>query len=279
MLQASWPAPRLCCPNKPTRFYDLAANLIGEYDQDGNILQETIWLNGQPVAMFKGGDWTNLDSLHYIWTDALGTPREISHANTQQIVWRWTNNDPFGSNKAQSIRGFEYNLRFAGQVYDKETGLHYNHFRDYNPKTGRYIQSDPIGLNGGINTYAYAYVGNNPLNFVDPLGLYVTSPISDFYKNYRDMRDANTIGADKYFHCKANCEASKRGTFGEAMAVCISDSREFFDQRWPKNDPAAASAADQIANHHGRNSIKNNPKNSCEEICSLFRPKSLPKKY
>ena len=84
-------------------------------------------------------------------------------------MWRWANIDPFGDNKAQAVSGFEYHLRFAGQVYDKETGLHYNHFRDYNPKTGRYIQSDPIGLNGGINTYAY--VGNNPLNFVDPLGL------------------------------------------------------------------------------------------------------------
>ena len=120
--------------------------------------------------MFKGGDWTNLDSLHYIWTDALGTPREISHANTQKVVWRWTNIDPFGSNKVQTASGFEYNLRFAGQIYDKETGLHYNHFRDYNPKIGRYIQSDPIGLNGGINTYAY--VGANPLRFVDPLGLF-----------------------------------------------------------------------------------------------------------
>ena len=167
-------------PTKTTHYlYDLAPNLVGEYDQDGNILQETIWLNGQPVAMMQGGDWTNLDNLHYIWTDALGTPREISHANTQKLVWRWANIDPFGQNKAQAVSGFEYNLRFPGQVYDKETGLHYNHFRDYNPKTGRYIQSDPIGLNGGINTYAY--VGNNPLRFVDPLGLYADS-VTNYYR-------------------------------------------------------------------------------------------------
>jgi RHS repeat-associated protein len=53
------------------------------------------------------------------------------------------------------LGAFAYDLRFPGQFFDQATKLHYNYFRDYDPRTGRYIESDPIGLDGGINTYAY----------------------------------------------------------------------------------------------------------------------------
>jgi RHS repeat-associated protein len=85
------------------------------------------------------------------------------------VIWKWES-DPFGAAPANddpdgdSVK-FAYNLRFPGQYFDAETGLHQNYHRDYNPPTGGYIESDPIGLRGGMNPFAY--VGGNPIRFVD----------------------------------------------------------------------------------------------------------------
>jgi RHS repeat-associated protein len=96
--------------------------------------------------------------------DHLGAPHQITNAQGH-VVWQW-DHDPFGNGLPTG--SLEYNLRFPGQVYDQNAKLHYNYFRDYDPRTGRYIESDPIGLRGGIATYDY--VRQNPLRFVDPKG-------------------------------------------------------------------------------------------------------------
>jgi RHS repeat-associated protein len=111
--------------------------------------------------------------VYYIDSDHLNTPRVITDANNN-IVWQWDNSDPFGGNVPQEDPGntgtrLEFNLRFPGQYFDKETGLHYNYFRTYDPAGGIFTTSDPMGLLAGINTYAY--VGGNPISFVDPTGL------------------------------------------------------------------------------------------------------------
>jgi RHS repeat-associated protein len=110
--------------------------------------------------------------VHYVQADQLGTPRAVID-NQNQTVWNW-DGDAFGNSPAnndpdQNGAALAYNLRFPGQYYDQETNTHYNYFRDYNPATGRYIESDPIGLAGGINTFAY--VNGNPIKHSDPLGL------------------------------------------------------------------------------------------------------------
>lgn len=105
---------------------------------------------------------------YYIYSDHLNTPRLITDSGNN-TVWQWDQSDPFGNNVPTSNPGFEFNLRMPGQYFDRETGLHYNVHRDYDPSIGRYIQSDPIGLKGGQNTYLY---GNaNPISYTDPTGL------------------------------------------------------------------------------------------------------------
>lgn len=177
-------------------------------DTDGSITQVTLTQNGQLLTTLTVApyayDWINVQpgsysitaqstddkgasttstplqievitgipQAYYIHTDQLNTPRLITdQSNTP--VWRW-DSDPFGSTmpdeNPSGLGVFEFDLRFPGQVADKETGLFYNYYRDYDPATGRYPQSDPIGLAGGSFS-TYAYVGGNPLNDIDPLGL------------------------------------------------------------------------------------------------------------
>ena len=112
-------------------------------------------------------------ALYYVHNDHLGTPQVMTD-NSGQVIWQ-ASYDPFG---AATVNGdpdgdgiaVTLNVRFPGQYYDAETGLHYNYFRTYDPETGTYTTSDPIGLAGGLNTYAY--VGGNPVRWVDPLGLW-----------------------------------------------------------------------------------------------------------
>jgi RHS repeat-associated protein len=116
---------------------------------------------------------TATTSVNYVFTDHLNTPRVITRNTDNQMVWRWDSADSFGvaqpNQNPAALGTFTYNPRFPGQLYDAETGLYYNYHRHYEPDTGTYTQSDPIGLAGGINTYAY--VSGNPVNFIDPLGL------------------------------------------------------------------------------------------------------------
>ena len=99
--------------------------------------------------------------------------------------------------------------------------------------------------------------------------------VKDFQKNYKDMIEANTVGADKFFHCKANCEATKRGSAGKATASVLSGFREFTDmfKVFRNNDYKK----DQEANVYGRNNA--HKPESCGNICEEHAPKALDRKY
>ncbi len=136
--------------------YGDSAQLLHERGSQGTI--DYIYLNGQPIAMVRNG------SLYFVHTDHLGRPERVTSGAT--TIWQ-ANNTAFGGDTAWGY--FELNLRFPGQYFDSESGLYYNYFRYYDPATGRYILSDPIGLSGGLNRYSYA--NNKPTMYVDPFGL------------------------------------------------------------------------------------------------------------
>jgi RHS repeat-associated protein len=166
--------------------YDEEGHVLGEYNASGQPIYEVIWLGDQPVASVSqtrtgsAGTLAVQTSVGYIYADHLNTPRVIARSGDHAVLWRWDNLDAYGFIQPNS--SYTFNLRFPGQVADKETGLFQNHHRDYDPGTGRYLQSDPIGLAGGINTYGY--VGGNPVNFIDPNGLYEIPIIDDFIRDF-----------------------------------------------------------------------------------------------
>ncbi|WP_313912958.1 RHS repeat-associated core domain-containing protein [Tahibacter sp.] len=132
---------------------------------------EYIYLDGLPIAIARYVAPSTTAQLSYLETDHLGTPRVAVDANTQAVQWRWDLlQTAFGDHAPAVLApGFELNMRYPGQHFDVESGLHYNYFREYEAKTGRYIQSDPIGLVGGPAIYNYADA--QPLSVYDSLGL------------------------------------------------------------------------------------------------------------
>ncbi|HQU17385.1 MAG TPA: RHS repeat-associated core domain-containing protein [Gammaproteobacteria bacterium] len=184
--------------------YDPRGRLLSETDAEGQVRRDYVWRNRVPVAQIdragygRGTKWDDQghdrgedgrsrgpDRVFYLHTDGIGTVRLATDARGA-VVWRWGggafgSSPPTGGKLPDRPRDAEdmdhavarptvtINLRFPGQYYDRETGFFYNWARYYNPETGRYISSDPIGLLGGDNTYAY--VGGNPLRSGDPMGL------------------------------------------------------------------------------------------------------------
>lgn len=130
---------------------------------------------------------------YYFHTDHLGTPQALTDAN-QQVVWQGEYS-PFGE-VSESVNAVTQNLRFPGQYFDRETELHYNYFRTYNSTTGRYIESDPIGLIAGPNTYSYG--SNSPILNIDLLGLFDFGPIGGMCCNFSSGMEFSLGGGHIY---------------------------------------------------------------------------------
>jgi RHS repeat-associated protein len=228
-------------------FYTPGGHLLSErYEHNHgalhNALRDYVWDDTSPVAQIDGDSevisnriWSWLrdipgihrhdkddqaaarERISYLHTDGMGTPRLATNAQ-QQVVWRW-DGDAFGERQGKN-EGFPnmgklinnpqvtVNLRYPGQYYDEETGLFYNWNRYYDPNTGRYGRSDPIGLMGGGNTYIYA--GGNPVMLTDPLGLWQM----DYSPGQAQAWSTQQNYAGTYYQASAQAAPKTLGTVG-----------------------------------------------------------------
>lgn len=214
--------------------YDESGQLIGSYRsvvEGKNFFraEEIVWLDNTPVARVvivpsqgaeEKGAATGIE-VHAIHTDHLNTPRALVNAQTQggqpagTVVWRWrlVNQGTSGSNAFGAMAAEEdpdgngttvrFDLRFPGQQYDASTGLHYNYFRDYEAQTGRYVESDPIGLKGGVSTYGYAL--SRPLKYQDHLGLNAAHPDCPLKDGAAGAIQCDGDGNYEVINCNRGC--------------------------------------------------------------------------
>jgi len=147
-------------------YSDVDGQLLGEYTIAGAPIREYVYVDGERVAMFDYSSGTK--EIIYPAPNHLGQVFYAWNSSGDPIYQRIQT--PFGETMGEyGTAGTKLPVRFPGQYYDEESGFSQNYFRDYDSSIGRYLQSDPIGLEGGVNTYAYA--NGNPVANVDPMGL------------------------------------------------------------------------------------------------------------
>lgn len=187
-LAAEYKEVKLCIPSNtdPCAQPRVVAYNIGG-STELQLVRQYVWAGSTLVAVLvpnpneaMAGDTVSTNYMqdpgtgwYDVFTDHLGTPRALVGPEGA-VVWRWPwAGNAFGEAPAQEDPDgngvpFTFNVRYPGQYYDAETGLHYNYYRDYDPLTGRYIEADALGLAGNISLYAYA--GGNTFSLVDPNG-------------------------------------------------------------------------------------------------------------
>jgi RHS repeat-associated protein len=146
--------------------YNQRGQLIAVFD--GTSMIDYIYLGSFKVALVKQD--ASSAEVRYFHNNYMGLPRLITD-DLGTVVWSGQFK-PFGELYDENAQVSNW-VRFIGQYLDEDSGFYYNYFRDYDASLGRYLQSDPIGLAAGVNTYTY--VGNNPVNYVDPYGQAATS--------------------------------------------------------------------------------------------------------
>jgi RHS repeat-associated protein len=253
-----------------TYFLYTDEGLIGEYDSTGTEIKTYGYKPGStwttdPLFMKVGDDY------YFYQNDHLGTPQKMAAVNGG-VVWS-AKYEAFGKANVE-VNIVENNLRFPGQYFDQETGLYYNWKRFYSSIIGRYIGKDPIGLAGGINTFAY--VENNPINAIDSLGLYAIDrfgkPIGPGGPNKETaIQCMNRIAkkyenmnvSDKYKHCMSAGEIYSE--CGPLSSYIASFGKEFKDLLGPGD----ASFKDLAADFDGIGCAKESGEDKCGKPLTL----------
>ena len=212
----------------------LFQEIAGSGPNIGQALVTYLWQDDVPAAIVLGpntpGNPSAQDKLLYLEVDHLNTPR-IARDEQKRVVWRWDsdafgntapNEDPDGDGIKTTI-----NLRFPGQYFDAESGLHYNWHRYYDPQVGRYTQPDPIGVEGGVNPYSY--VDGSPLGLTDPSGLAPTKAVIWLVKI-----------------CKTGIEKIRPVSFDEAVRLAKKGEADLLSSR------ANAKKVGEAASMNGR---------------------------
>ncbi|MCW8998334.1 MAG: hypothetical protein OQK04_06425, partial [Kangiellaceae bacterium] len=203
--------------NKTWFSYDIDGKLL--YERNGSTHKSYIYRNKELVGL------TINNVVYLVHADHQSRPQIVTDMNNN-VKWEATNK-AFDRQVRLNLIG-DLNIGFPGQYYDAEKDSWYNYFRDYDPRIGRYLQSDPIGLNGGINTYSY--VQSNPVNYADPLGLEKCMCPHNPGKNEtkkstpKDVVGRNTIRPISAEQAKRlNLEATTQAQLNFAYAAGIGD--------------------------------------------------------
>lgn len=220
-------------------------------------------------------------------SDHLGSPRLVVNLTDGTIAQR-LDYDEFGNILPSSTNPGFQPFGFAGGLYDQDTKLTRFGARDYDAETGRWTAKDPIRFGSG-DVNLYGYVLSDPVNGVDPIGLF--SPLTpeeaqflfefgqgagDLLKNYQQLLELNQrfnlINTDLFMHCLGNCEATGRGPGGEAAAELISEGRELIQEFL--GDPPLQCNLDRLANEQGQDTSL--PSLDCLKRCASQKPALLP---